>query len=39
MMPGLLAGPDPAGVKRAMEAMMQTVKLDIAALQKVYDGG
>jgi predicted 3-demethylubiquinone-9 3-methyltransferase (glyoxalase superfamily) len=39
MMPGLLAGPDPAGAKRTMEAMMQMVKLDIAALQKAYDGG
>jgi predicted 3-demethylubiquinone-9 3-methyltransferase (glyoxalase superfamily) len=35
----LLAGADRAGAERAMRAMMQMVKLDIAALQKAYDGG
>ncbi|WP_213774087.1 VOC family protein [Bradyrhizobium sp. dw_78] len=36
--PKLLGGPDPAGAQRAMQAMMKMVKLDIAALQKAYDG-
>ncbi|SDT51293.1 VOC family protein [Bradyrhizobium canariense] len=35
----LLGGPDQAGAQRAMQAMMQMVKLDIAALQKAYNGG
>ncbi|MDQ3140560.1 MAG: VOC family protein [Pseudomonadota bacterium] len=39
MLSGLLAGADAAASKRAMEAMMQMKKLDIAALQKAYDGG
>lgn len=30
---------DPAAAKRAAEAMMTMVKLDIAALQKAFDGG
>ena len=34
----LLGGPDRAGAQRAMQAMMKMVKLDIAALQKAYDG-
>jgi predicted 3-demethylubiquinone-9 3-methyltransferase (glyoxalase superfamily) len=34
----LLQGPDPEGSKRAMMAMMQMVKLDIAALQRAYNG-
>jgi predicted 3-demethylubiquinone-9 3-methyltransferase (glyoxalase superfamily) len=38
LLPKLLAG-EPAKAKRAMAAMMQMVKLDIAALQKAYDGG
>jgi predicted 3-demethylubiquinone-9 3-methyltransferase (glyoxalase superfamily) len=33
-----LGGSDPAGAKRAMQAMMQMVKLDIAALKKAYEG-
>jgi len=30
---------DPAKVKRVMEAMMQMVKLDIAGLERAYQGG
>ena len=39
MLSKLLGGPDPAGSRRAMQAMMQMTKLDIVALQKAYDGG
>jgi predicted 3-demethylubiquinone-9 3-methyltransferase (glyoxalase superfamily) len=39
VLPELLAGADRAGAERAMRAMMQMVKLDIAALQRAYDGG
>ena len=35
----LLGGPDPAGSQRAMQAMLGMKKLDIAELQKAYDGG
>ncbi|MGF6832065.1 putative 3-demethylubiquinone-9 3-methyltransferase (glyoxalase superfamily) [Paenarthrobacter sp. TE4293] len=38
-MPALLNGPDPAGSRRAIEAMLAMRKLDISALQKAYDGG
>jgi predicted 3-demethylubiquinone-9 3-methyltransferase (glyoxalase superfamily) len=38
VLPKLLGGPDAAGAQRAMQAMMKMVKLDIAALQKAYDG-
>lgn len=31
-------GPDPAGARRAMDAMMKMKKLDVAALQKAYAG-
>jgi predicted 3-demethylubiquinone-9 3-methyltransferase (glyoxalase superfamily) len=34
----LLGGPDPAGAQRAMQAMLGMQKLDIAALQRAYDG-
>lgn len=34
----LMAGTDPAGSKRAMEAMMKMVKLDIAELERAYRG-
>jgi len=34
-----LGGPDSAGRERAMQAMMKMEKLDIATLQKAYDGG
>ena len=36
---GLIGGPDPEGSQRAMQAMLGMRKLDIAALQKAYDGG
>lgn len=35
----LLGGPDPAGSQRAMQAMLGMKKLDVAELQKAYDGG
>lgn len=35
---GLVGGPDPAGSKRAMEAMLKMKKLDVEKLQKAYDG-
>ena len=34
----LLDDPDPARAKRAMEAMMEMVKIDIAALERAADG-
>jgi len=34
-----LGGPDSAGRERAMQAMMKMEKLDIATLQKAYEGG
>jgi predicted 3-demethylubiquinone-9 3-methyltransferase (glyoxalase superfamily) len=33
-----LGGPDAAGAKRAMQAMMGMVKLDIAGLKRAYEG-
>jgi len=33
-----LGGPDPAGRQRAMQAMLQMVKLDIAGLKQAYEG-
>ena len=33
-----LGGPDPAGAQRAMAAMLQMVKLDIAGLKQAYEG-
>ena len=33
----LIQDPDPAKVKRVMEAMFQMVKLDMAGLQRAYD--
>lgn len=35
----LVGGPDPAGSQRAVQAMLGMRKLDIAELQKAYDGG
>ena len=37
-MNALFAGPDAAGVARAMAAMMGMVKLDMAALERAYRG-
>ena len=34
-----LGGPDPEGAARAMTAMLQMQKLDVAALRKAYEGG
>ncbi len=34
----VLNGKDKAGAQRAMQAMMKMTKLDVAALQKAYDG-
>jgi predicted 3-demethylubiquinone-9 3-methyltransferase (glyoxalase superfamily) len=35
----MFSGSDREGAQRAMSAMMKMTKLDIAALQKAYDGG
>lgn len=35
----LMTDPDPGRAKRAMEAMMDMVKIDIAALERAVDGG
>jgi predicted 3-demethylubiquinone-9 3-methyltransferase (glyoxalase superfamily) len=35
----MLADPDPAKAARVMQAMMQMVKIDVAALEKAYRGG
>lgn len=37
-LPGLVGGPDPAGAKRATEAMLGMAKIDIAALRAAYRG-
>jgi predicted 3-demethylubiquinone-9 3-methyltransferase (glyoxalase superfamily) len=37
-LPKLIAGPDPQKARRAMEAMMGMVKLDIAELRRAYEG-
>jgi predicted 3-demethylubiquinone-9 3-methyltransferase (glyoxalase superfamily) len=34
----LISGPDPSKSKRAMDAMMQMQKLDVARLQNAYEG-
>ncbi|HEX2889077.1 VOC family protein [Vineibacter terrae] len=39
VLPRLLGDPDPARAQRVMQAMLKMVKLDIAALQRAYDGG
>ena len=38
VLPELLGGPDPEGAGRAMQAMLGMRKLDIAELQRAYDG-
>jgi predicted 3-demethylubiquinone-9 3-methyltransferase (glyoxalase superfamily) len=38
-LPKYLGGADREGAKRAMSAMMQMIKLDIAGLKKAYEGG
>jgi predicted 3-demethylubiquinone-9 3-methyltransferase (glyoxalase superfamily) len=38
VLPQLLGGSDRAGAQRAMQAMLQMVKLDIAELRKAYEG-
>jgi predicted 3-demethylubiquinone-9 3-methyltransferase (glyoxalase superfamily) len=34
----LLGGPDPEGAARAMQAMLQMQKLDVAKLREAYEG-
>ena len=34
----LIGGPDPAGAERAMKAMLEMSKLDVAALEAAYEG-
>ena len=34
----LMSGPDREGSKRVMQAMMKMVKLDVAGLERAYDG-
>src|SRR3954464_15379324 len=38
VLPELLGGSDRAGAQRAMQAMLQMVKLDIAELRRAYEG-
>lgn len=38
VLPSLIAGPDPHGSQRAMQAMLGMRKLNIAELQRAYDG-
>ena len=38
VLPEMIADPDRAKAKRVMEAMLQMVKLDVAGLQRAYDG-
>jgi predicted 3-demethylubiquinone-9 3-methyltransferase (glyoxalase superfamily) len=37
-LPNYLGGPDREGAKRAMQAMLSMVKLDIEALRRAYEG-
>lgn len=38
ILPKLMADPDPAKARRVMEAMMEMVKIDVAALEAAYEG-
>lgn len=38
ILPRLMADPDRAKARRVMEAMMEMVKLDVAAIQRAYEG-
>lgn len=38
VLPEMLNDPDPARSQRVMQAMMQMKKLDVAGLQRAYDG-
>jgi predicted 3-demethylubiquinone-9 3-methyltransferase (glyoxalase superfamily) len=37
-LPELLDGPDPEGAARAMQAMLEMTKIDVARLREAYDG-
>jgi predicted 3-demethylubiquinone-9 3-methyltransferase (glyoxalase superfamily) len=37
-LPKYLAGPDPEGAKRAMEALLKMTKLDVEELREAYEG-
>lgn len=39
VLPAMISDPDPERARRATEAMFTMTKLDIAALQRAYDGG
>jgi predicted 3-demethylubiquinone-9 3-methyltransferase (glyoxalase superfamily) len=38
VLPELLGGSNRAGAERAMQAMLQMVKLDVAELRNAYEG-
>ncbi len=38
LLPKLMSDPDPVKVGRVMQAMMQMTRIDMAALQRAYDG-
>ena len=38
LLPKLMSDPDPVKAGRVMQAMMQMTKIDMAALQRAYDG-
>jgi predicted 3-demethylubiquinone-9 3-methyltransferase (glyoxalase superfamily) len=37
-LPELLNGPDPAGAARAMKAMLEMTKIDVAKIEEAYEG-
>jgi predicted 3-demethylubiquinone-9 3-methyltransferase (glyoxalase superfamily) len=37
-LPEMLNSPDPAAAKRAMEAMLEMRKIDVAKLQEAFEG-